>query len=59
MKKILLMLLLELYEGQVMAQGDPGLPGGDPDVPLDGGLLLLLSAGAAYGWQKIRSMKRP
>ena len=33
MKKILLMLLLELYKGQVMAQGDPGLPGGDPDVP--------------------------
>ncbi|MEJ2883353.1 hypothetical protein [Pedobacter sp. GR22-6] len=39
-------------------QPDPGLPGGDPDVPLDGALLLILMiAGAIYGLRKIRSMK--
>lgn len=59
MKKILLILILGLYINRVMGQIDPGLPGGDPDVPIDGGLLLLLGAGAVYGVQKIRSMKVP
>lgn len=38
---------------------DPGLPGGDPDVPLDGGITFLLAAGAAYGvkWLKERDAK--
>ncbi|RZK81884.1 MAG: hypothetical protein EOO92_03750 [Pedobacter sp.] len=37
---------------------DPGLPGGDPDVPIDGGVALLLLAGTAYGIKKIRDTKR-
>ncbi len=41
-----------------MAYGDdPGLPGNDPDVPLDGGISLLLAAGAVYGIKKIRQLK--
>lgn len=32
---------------------DPGLPGEDPDVPIDGGIGILLVAGAAYGLKKI------
>lgn len=42
--------------------GDPGLPGdGDDidgeDVPLDGGVMILLAAGAAYGYSKLRDGK--
>lgn len=36
---------------------DPGLPGDDPDVPIDGGVSLLLAAGAVYGLKKIRQLK--
>lgn len=32
---------------------NPGLPGEDPDVPVDGGMVVLLAAGAAYGLRKI------
>ena len=39
-------------------QGDPGMPGGDPDVPIDGGIGLLLLAGAAYGVKKIKDVIR-
>lgn len=36
------------------AQG-PSDPGGDPEgVPIDGGITLLLAAGAGYGIKKIR-----
>ena len=33
-------------------------PGGGPDVPIDGGLSLLLAAGAAYGVKKYREGKK-
>lgn len=32
---------------------DPGLPGEDPDVPVDGGLIILLIATALYGLRRI------
>ena len=38
----------------VMAQD----PGGGPDVPIDGGLSLLLAAGAAYGVKRYKNNKR-
>ncbi len=38
----------------LMAQ-DPGPdPGGDPDAPIDGGISLLVAAGAIYGAKKIK-----
>ena len=37
---------------------DPGIPGGDPDVPIDNGVVLLLIVGTAYGLKKIRNAKR-
>ena len=40
----------------VYGQGGPGDPGGDPDnpgIPLDGGLSILIAAGAAYGGKKL------
>lgn len=33
-------------------------PGGGPDAPIDGGLSLLLAAGAAYGVKKYRAGKK-
>ena len=33
-------------------------PGGGPDVPIDGGLSLLLAAGAAYGVKKYRQSRK-
>ena len=38
-----------------LAQGDPG-PG--PDAPIDGGLSILLAAGAAYGVKKYRDVTK-
>jgi len=40
----------------VRQQSDPGLPGGDPDVPIDHGLLFLLVAAVIYGCYKIRKL---
>ena len=33
-------------------------PGGNPDVPVDGGVVFLLAAGAAYGAKKVRDRKK-
>ena len=33
-------------------------PGGGPDAPIDGGVSLLLAAGAAYGVKKYREHKK-
>lgn len=42
-----------------MAQfDDPGFPGGDPDVPIDGGVGILVAAGVCYGIKKIRKTKQ-
>jgi hypothetical protein len=39
---------------------NPGNPGRDPDtpLPLDGGLSLLLAAGAAYGGKKLADQRK-
>ena len=37
------------YAPSLQAQPDPG---GDPDVPIDGGVSLLVAAGVAYGAKK-------
>lgn len=59
MKKYLLLLLfLCIVTVAIAADGDPGLPGGDPDVPLDGGVSLLVLAGAVYGVKRIREINK-
>lgn len=35
-----------------------GDPGGNPDTPIDGGLSILLAAGAAYGVKKYRDVTK-
>jgi hypothetical protein len=37
----------------VFGQGDAGDDPDIPDIPLDGGLSILLAAGAAYGGKKV------
>lgn len=39
------------------AQAPPD-PGGDPDVPVDGGLSILLAAGIGYGVKKIHDQRK-
>jgi hypothetical protein len=40
------------------ALAQPGDPGGNPDVPIDGGIGLLIAAGALYGSKKIYEARR-
>lgn len=72
--RYLLMLVFVVFGTMVFAQGDPpdtpedggagggpgagGSPVGDTDVPIDGGAVLLLAAGAAYGAKKLRDKKK-
>lgn len=53
--KWILMTAIMICALQVMSRqtGDPGLPGEDPDLPLDGGITILFVAGAIYGIRKI------
>ncbi|RYE56357.1 MAG: hypothetical protein EOP48_08200 [Sphingobacteriales bacterium] len=58
MKAYKLLILLIFVSVISNAQGiDPGLPGGDPDVPIDGGLGLLVLAGIIYGARKVQEIK--
>ena len=54
---VLLLLMVLLLPALLMAQPLDG-PGDPNDVPIDGGLSLLLAAGAAYGVKKYRDNKK-
>lgn len=57
MKYVLLFTLMLTFGIVWRVQADdPGLPGGDPDVPVDGGVAALLVAGVVYGIRKIRQL---
>jgi hypothetical protein len=51
-------LLIGLGSFNVYAQEDPGDDVDIPDIPLDGGLSILLAAGAAYGGKKLYDAKK-
>lgn len=54
MKKIFLVTIL-LFSALLTVQAQNiDEPGGDVDVPVDGGLSLLVAAGTAYGVRRIR-----
>ena len=64
MKKITTVLVALLFFGVFNLYAPPGEPGGGPvgedppvGVPIDGGAVVLLIAGAAYGVKKLRSSK--
>jgi hypothetical protein len=47
---------------QAPGMDDPGMPGGDPDLPetpLDAGVYILIVITLLYGVWKIRRLKRP
>lgn len=52
-----LFFLLVFVPGLSVAQSI-GDPAGDPDVPIDGGLTLLIAAGVGYGVKKIRDERK-
>ena len=53
MKKFVLILLITL-SGLTYLAAQPGNPGGDPDIPVTGGILYLLLAGIGYGAYHIK-----
>jgi hypothetical protein len=55
MKKFITVLLLT-FSLNGFSQDDPA--DGDAQVPVDGGLSLLLASGAAYGVERLRRRKR-
>jgi hypothetical protein len=54
LRKVYLLIMMVVSLSTAMAQ-DPGDPSADdPAAPLDGGITLLLAAGAAYGARRLR-----
>jgi hypothetical protein len=53
-----LVISVLLLSGQLSNNDDPGMPGGDPDLPnapLDSGIYVLFVVLVVYGMYKIRS----
>lgn len=55
---LVLAVAILFFPSLLHAQGGPPDPGGDPDVPVDGGLSLLLAAGVGYGVKKIHDHRK-
>lgn len=58
LRATLFIMLLSINIGFAQPVQGPPDPGGPPDVPLDGGLLWLLIAGAGYGVKKIYDQRK-
>ena len=57
LNKVALLIMMVVSLQTAMAQ-DPGDPSADdPAAPLDGGITLLLAAGAAYGARRLNKNK--
>jgi hypothetical protein len=57
LRKVYLLIMMILSLHTTMAQ-DPGDPSADdPAAPVDGGITLLLAAGAAYGARRLNRNK--
>ena len=53
-----IVLMMILVAGPVVLQAQPSDPQDAAGVPIDGGLSVLLAAGAGYGVKKIREMRK-
>jgi hypothetical protein len=65
MKKLIAFLAVLLFFGVFNLYAPPGDPGGGPGggdppvgVPIDGGAVVLLIAGAAYGAKKLKDKRQ-
>ena len=54
--KILFLLLVFITIHSIGAYAQTS-PGGDPDVPIDGGISVLLAAGVGYGIKELRKKR--
>ena len=54
---LVLMVFFSSLPQLTMAQ-DPADPDGDPDVPIDGGVSILIAAGVGYGIKKYRDERK-
>ena len=53
-----IVLMMILVAGPVVLRAQPSDPQDAAGVPIDGGLGILLAAGAGYGVKKIREMRK-
>lgn len=59
MRKFTFFIAVLIFTLDALAQyDDPGLPGGDPDVPIDGGVVGLVVAATGFAIKKIRDARR-
>ena len=59
MKSALIVIAFSLLSFIATAQPfAPGDPGGDPDIPIDAGVGLLIAAGAAFGIKKVHDFSK-
>ena len=61
-KMLCFLMLIVIAFMPVLLHAQVGGPGGDPDVPIDGGLCLLMAAGVGYvvkkGYDKRKKTKQ-
>ncbi len=51
-------LFIILFSSTYMVVAQPGNPGPNPFIPIDGGILYLLAAGLGYGFYEIKKKIR-
>lgn len=51
------LLLVIVFFSPVLLNAQPSDPGSDPDVPIDGGLSVLLAAGVGYGISELKKKR--
>ena len=56
--RLLLLIISFLWVPVLVSAQDPGDPAGDPDIPLDGGVGILVAAGIGYGYKKYRNARK-
>lgn len=57
-KNVVTLLIVLLISNFTIAQDGPGDDPDIPTIPLDGGLSILLVAGAAYGGKKVHEYRK-
>jgi hypothetical protein len=56
--KVIVLVMAIVFCLPMISEAQPPDPGGAPDVPLDGGISLVLIAGGIIGAKKVRDSKK-